>query len=290
MAVYAIGDVQGCYDELQELLATIRFDRNRDRLWFVGDLVNRGPKSLETLRFVRGLGPVAVTVLGNHDLHLLAAAHGIHTSTIDEDTLEPILAAPDRDELIDWLRRLPLLHYDGALGYLMVHAGLLPQWDLNLARQCAGEVEAVLRGDRLEAFLSHMYGNKPNQWSEALTGWDRLRFIVNCFTRMRFCDRDGRLELKSAGPPGSQPEGFYPWYEIDGRASEGMNIIFGHWSTLRLQDTPGIYPIDSGCLWGGRLTALRIDTRPERIDLPCREWVKPKKAKPDRAGSGVPAG
>jgi bis(5'-nucleosyl)-tetraphosphatase (symmetrical) len=283
MAVYAIGDIQGCFDELLELLAVLHFDRRRDRLWFVGDLVNRGPKSLETLRFVRGLGPTAVTVLGNHDLHLLAAAHGIHPGSVDGDTLDPILAAPDRDELIDWLRRLPLLHYDGKLGYLMVHAGLPPQWDLGLARRCAAEVETVLRGDRLDAFLSHMYGNKPKQWSEDLEGWDRLRFIVNCFTRMRFCDRDGRLELKCTGPPGSQPEGYYPWYEIPGRASARMNIIFGHWSTLRATNVPGIFPTDSGCLWGGQLTALRIDTRPGRIDLPCRGWHKPKTAKRDSA-------
>jgi bis(5'-nucleosyl)-tetraphosphatase (symmetrical) len=284
MAVYAIGDIQGCYDELLELLATLRFDRQRDRLWFVGDLVNRGPKSLETLRFVRGLGAAAVTVLGNHDLHLLAAAHGIRPDNIDDDTLEPILAAPNREALIDWLRHLPLLHYDAQLGYLMVHAGLPPQWDLKLAQRCAGEVESVLRGNELEAFLSRMYGNKPRQWSGELEGWDRLRFIVNCFTRMRFCDRNGRLELKSSGPPGTQPEDYYPWYEIPGRASAGMNIIFGHWSTLGTTNIPGIFPTDSGCLWGGQLTALRIDTRPERIDLPCRGWQKPRTARSDRTG------
>ena len=275
MAVYAIGDIQGCFDELLELLATLRFDRQRDRLWFVGDLVNRGPKSLETLRFVRELGSAAVTVLGNHDLHLLAAAHGIRPDNIDDDTLEPILAAPDREALIDWLRHLPLLHYDAELGYLMVHAGLPPQWDLKLAQRGAGEVETVLRGNRLEAFLSRMYGNKPRQWAGELEGWDRLRFIVNCFTRMRFCDRHGRLELKSSGPPGTQPEGYYPWFEIPARASGDINIIFGHWSTLRPSNIPGVYPIDQGCLWGGHLTALRIDTRPERIELPCRGWLKP---------------
>jgi bis(5'-nucleosyl)-tetraphosphatase (symmetrical) len=275
MAVYAIGDIQGCFDELLELLATLRFDRQRDRLWFVGDLVNRGPKSLETLRFVRELGSAAVTVLGNHDLHLLAAAHGIRPDNIDDGTLEPILAAPDREALIDWLRHLPLLHYDAELGYLMVHAGLPPQWDLKLAQRCAGEVETVLRGNRLEAFLSRMYGNKPRQWSGELEGWDRLRFIVNCFTRMRFCDRHGRLELKSSGPPGTQPEGYYPWFEIPARASGDINIIFGHWSTLRPSNIPGVYPIDQGCLWGGQLTALRIDSRPERIELPCRGWLKP---------------
>ena len=277
MAVYAIGDVQGCFDELQSLLELIDFKPDLDQLWFAGDLVNRGPKSLETLRFIRSLD--AVSVLGNHDLHLLAAAHGIHPGSVDGDTLVPILAAPDREELIDWLRRLPLLHYDGELGYLMVHAGLPPQWNLELAERCAAEVETVLRGNQLEAFLSRMYGNKPKLWSEKLEGWDRLRFIINCFTRMRFCDRDGRLELKCTGPPGSQPDGFFPWYEIPGRASAGTNIIFGHWSTLRSVDVPGIYPTDSGCLWGGQLTALRIDTGPRRIDLPCRGWQKPKAAR-----------
>ncbi|NNG12256.1 MAG: symmetrical bis(5'-nucleosyl)-tetraphosphatase [Halobacteria archaeon] len=268
MAVYAIGDIQGCFDELQALLARLDFDPTIDRLWFAGDLVNRGPKSLDTLRFVRELGAGAITVLGNHDLHLLAAAHGSPLNRND-GSLHPILEAPDREELIDWLRRQPLLHHDATLGFTLVHAGLPPQWDLSLAQACAQEVETVLRGDRLAEFFEHMYGNKPKQWSSGLRGWERLRFIVNCFTRLRFCSEDGRLDLKSKGPPGSQPTGYRPWFEVAERASRDLNIIFGHWSTLGRCTAPGIYPIDSGCLWGGQLTALRIDTAPQRIDLPC---------------------
>jgi bis(5'-nucleosyl)-tetraphosphatase (symmetrical) len=274
MAVYAIGDLQGCFDELQALLDKISFDPVEDQLWFTGDLVNRGPKSLETLRFIHDLGPAAVTVLGNHDLHLLASAYG---SRMDhaKDTLKPVLAAPDREELIDWLRRQPLLHHNAALGFTLVHAGLPPQWDLQLAQCCATEVETVLRSDGIGDFLANMYGNKPKQWSGKLTGHDRLRFIINCFTRLRFCDTDGRLDLKSKGAPGSQPDNYLPWFEIPSRASKNLNIIFGHWSTLGLRNDPGVYPIDSACLWGGQLTALRIDTEPERIDLPCPGQQKP---------------
>jgi len=268
MAVYAIGDIQGCFDELQALLTRLDFNPASDRLWFSGDLVNRGPKSLETLRFVRDLGPVAVTVLGNHDLHLLAAAYGSPLNHEDR-SLQAILDAPDHEQLIDWLRHQPLLHHDAALGFTLVHAGLPPQWDLLLAQSCAREVEKVLQGDQPAEFFAHMYGNKPKQWSTGLSGWERLRFSVNCFTRLRFCSEDGRLDLKSKGPPGSQPPGYWPWFEIATRASRDLNIIFGHWSTLGPHAGPGIYPIDSGCLWGGQLTALRIDTTPQRIALPC---------------------
>jgi len=274
MAVYAIGDVQGCYDELQDLLVRIGFDPGRDRLWFAGDLVNRGTKSLETLRFARDLGDVAITVLGNHDLHLIAAAYG-KPMDHDDHTLDAILAAPDRDELIDWLRCRPLLHHDAILGFTMVHAGLPPQWDLATAQRCAREVEAVLCSERLPEFLLHLYGNKPALWSEDLEGWDRLRFIVNCLTRLRYCTPGGKLKLKHTGPPGSQPAAQLPWFEVPGRASRDLNIIFGHWSTLGSTDTPGIFPTDSGCLWGGQLTALRIDTEPTRISVPCPELRKP---------------
>ncbi len=275
MAVYAIGDIQGCYDQLQALLTRLDFEPSRDRLWFVGDLVNRGPKSLETLRFVRGLGDAAVTVLGNHDLHLIAFAYG-HAPNHDDHTLDAVLAAPDRDELIDWLVRRPLLHHDATLGYTLIHAGLPPQWDLAQARACAGEVEAVLRGAQLQEFVEQMYGNEPRRWSEDLVGVDRLRFIINCFTRLRFCTADGRLDLNSKGPPGSQPPGQMPWFEVPGRASRGLNIVFGHWSTLGECDAPGVYPIDTGCLWGGSLTALRLDGVPQRISLPCRGERTPK--------------
>jgi bis(5'-nucleosyl)-tetraphosphatase (symmetrical) len=269
VAVYAIGDVQGCLDELQALLELIRFNPDHDRVWFAGDLVNRGPKSLQTLRFIRDLGDSASCVLGNHDLHLIAAAHG-HMLSNDDHTLDTVLAAPDRDELIDWLRQQPLLHHDEELGFTMVHAGLPPQWDLSLALQCAHEVESILRSDNLSAFIPHMYGNKPKRWSNELTRWKRLRFIINCFTRLRFCDADGRLQLKYKGPPGSQPEKFLPWFEIPERRSRDLNIVFGHWSTLGPRTDKGIYPLDTACLWGGELTALRIDsTTPQWFSLPC---------------------
>jgi bis(5'-nucleosyl)-tetraphosphatase (symmetrical) len=268
MAVYAIGDIQGCFDELQSLLRLIHFNPQHDRLWFAGDLVNRGPKSLETLRFIKDLGNRAASVLGNHDLHLIAAAHGYPISG-DDHTLDAILNAPDRDELINWLRRQPLLHHDDTLGYTMIHAGLPPQWDLTLARQCAQEVETCLRGDRITDFIEHMYGNKPRQWSNDLSGWKRLRFTVNCLTRLRFCDDQGRLKLKYKGPPGSQPPEYRPWFELPDRKSRHMNIVFGHWSTLGKRNDAGIFPLDTACLWGGELTALRIDTAPQWFSLPC---------------------
>ncbi len=274
MAVYAIGDVQGCFDELQALLELIRFNPAEDQLWFAGDLVNRGPKSLETLRFVRDLGEKAVTVLGNHDLHLLAIAHGFPIKH-DDHTMDDILGAPDRDELIDWLCHQPLLHHDDTLGFTMVHAGLPPQWDLHMARQCAHEVEAILHGNQRPEFLDQMYGNQPNQWSEHLEGWERIRFIVNCFTRLRFCDKEGKLKLKHKGPPGSQPKKLSPWFELESRASKDMKIIFGHWSTLGPRNDPGIYPTDTACLWGGQLTALRIDTEPRYFNLPCPGFKAP---------------
>ncbi|MDH3934568.1 MAG: symmetrical bis(5'-nucleosyl)-tetraphosphatase [Gammaproteobacteria bacterium] len=268
MAVYAIGDIQGCFDELQALLEAIHFSPSHDHLWFAGDLVNRGPKSLETLRFIKGLGKRAVSVLGNHDLHLIAAAHG-HPIASDDHTLDAILNAPDRDELINWLRQQPLLHHDAALGYTMIHAGLPPQWDLKLARQCAQEVETMLRSDNVVDFIEHMYGNKPCRWSDELSGWKRMRFTVNCLTRLRFCDGNGRLKLKYKGPPGSQPAEFHPWFELAERKSSDLNIVFGHWSTLGKRDDPGVFPLDTACLWGGELTALRLDTAPQWFSLSC---------------------
>jgi bis(5'-nucleosyl)-tetraphosphatase (symmetrical) len=273
VAVYAVGDIQGCYDELRELLDHLHFDPASDRLWLVGDLVNRGPKSLETLRFVRDLGPAAVTVLGNHDLHLIAASHGRHLGR-GGHTLDAVLSAPDRDELVDWLRRQPLLHHDEMLGFTMVHAGLPPQWDLELAQRCAREVEDALRGPRLGEFIEHMYGNKPNRWSEDLRGWDRLRYSVNCLTRLRYCDATGRLDFKAKGTPGRQPEGLYPWFELP-RASSGLRIVFGHWSTLGPRDDPGVYPLDTGCLWGGAMTALRLGREPCWFSMKCRGQRKP---------------
>lgn len=268
MAVYAIGDIQGCFHELQQLLAHLRFDPSQDRLWFAGDLVNRGPHSLETLRFVRNLGPAALTVLGNHDLHLLAVANQA-SKLKAKDTLHPILDASDRDELLDWLRRQPLLHHDAALGYTLVHAGLPPQWDLAQAQRCAQDIETQLRSADYADFFTHMYGDEPTLWSDTLTGWDRLRFITNCLTRLRYCDSEGRLALAYKGAPGSQPPHLKPWFEHAQRRSRDLKILFGHWSTLGERNDAGIYPLDSGCLWGGQLTALRLDGAVHWIRIPC---------------------
>ncbi|MFN2309331.1 MAG: symmetrical bis(5'-nucleosyl)-tetraphosphatase [Gammaproteobacteria bacterium] len=274
MAVYAVGDLQGCHDELRRLLDQLRFDPARDRLWLAGDLVNRGPRSLEALRFVRDLGAAAVTVLGNHDLHLLAAA--AHAERLKpQDTLDAILGAPDRDELLDWLRRRPLLHHDAALGYTLIHAGLPPQWDLALATACAREVEDQLRSDAYAEYFAHLYGNQPTQWSEQLRGWERLRFITNCLTRLRYCSPDGHLALTHKGAPGSQPPPLRPWFELPERRSRGLRIVFGHWSTLGPREDPGIYPLDSGCVWGGQLTALRLDGPPAWTHLPCPGALAP---------------
>ncbi|MGH8400013.1 MAG: symmetrical bis(5'-nucleosyl)-tetraphosphatase [Gammaproteobacteria bacterium] len=258
MAIFAIGDVQGCYDDLRRLLDRLDFNPAEDRLWLTGDLVNRGPKSLETLRFVKGLGERAVCVLGNHDLHLLALAAG-HAKSRSTDTLDEILAAQDRDDLLAWLRTRPLLHHDAALGYTLVHAGLPPQWTLETAQACAHELETVLRGPETSGFFAAMYGDQPDRWAADLTGMERLRFIVNCFTRLRFVGPEGQLDLKHKGSPGDQPAGFVPWFEAPNRASAKLHILFGHWSTLGEVSGHTVYALDSGCVWGGKLSALRLD-------------------------------
>jgi len=273
VATYAVGDVQGCFDELQQLLRNLSFKAD-DILWFTGDLVNRGPKSLETLRFVKGLGTRAVTVLGNHDLHLLAVAQGCERYKCG-DTFEDVLNAPDRDEILNWLRARPLLHHDEALSFTLIHAGLPPQWDLAQARACAQEVEAALRGPHYAEFLREMYGGEPQQWSGTLGGWDRLRFITNCLTRLRYCDAHGRLALQEKGAPGTQPEGYMPWFEAPGRRSANLKIIFGHWSTLGACPVAKVFPLDGGCVWGGGLLALRLDgARREHTRLECRAHQK----------------
>jgi bis(5'-nucleosyl)-tetraphosphatase (symmetrical) len=274
MPTYAIGDIQGCYDELRALLDTIGFDEGESTLWLVGDLVNRGPKSLETLRFVRSLGERAVTVLGNHDLHLLATWQNKHRHFKSNDTLAPIFAADDGDELLEWLRTRPLLHHDATLGVTMVHAGLPPQWNLSTARRCAQEVEQVLRGERFRDFLSHMYGNKPNRWDPTLQGWERLRFIVNCFTRLRFCTPEGELEFDQKGAPNQDCGQHLPWFRAPHRLWKGERIVFGHWSTLGLHCENGAQAIDTGCLWGGQLTALRLDDG-VTFSLPCNGYAAP---------------
>ena len=265
MATYAIGDVQGCHDELKTLLDKIRFDPAADQLWFVGDLVNRGPRSLETLRTIRDIGGAAISVLVNHDMHLHAVAEGI-SRTKHRDTFGDILAAQDRDELLHWLRQRPLLHHGGE--FYLIHAGLPPQWDMDQATRLAQEAETTLRGRDYREILWHMYGNEPTRWDEHLGDWDRLRFIINSFTRLRYCTADGQMEFKQKGQPGTQPAGLMPWFEVPGRQSAGANILFGHWSTLGFHVSQGTYCLDTGCLWGGELTALRIDSPlPERTSV-----------------------
>jgi bis(5'-nucleosyl)-tetraphosphatase (symmetrical) len=275
MAVFAVGDIQGCHDELNRLLDLLRFDPASDRLWLVGDLVNRGPKSLETLRLVKGLGDAAITVLGNHDLHLLALGAG-NKKHGDGHSLDGILKAPDRDELLHWLRHRPLMHRDKKLGFSVIHAGLPPSWDIKTAQSCARELERTLRGEEYRAFLLEMYGNKPKYWDPKLSGIERLRFITNCFTRLRYCQLDGKLGLKEKGPPGTQKFGYMPWFEHPKRASRKERIIFGHWSTLGYVAEHNVWSLDTGCLWGGSLTALRLDDKPPTpIHLPCGGQADP---------------
>jgi bis(5'-nucleosyl)-tetraphosphatase (symmetrical) len=253
MATYAIGDVQGCFDELKRLLAEIGL-KKQDRLWFVGDLVNRGPKSLEVLRFVRDLGDRAVVVLGNHDLHLVTQHEGFERKRKD-DTFGDVLGARDAVELVEWLRTRPMMHVED--GHAMVHAGLLPRWSIEKALALAKEVEAALRAADYREFLKNMYGSKPEEWSDALAGWDRLRVVVNAMTRMRFCTRQGMMEFHAKGA--KPPPGYLPWYET--RPAKEAPIVFGHWSQLGLRLDPHVSCLDSGCVWGGSLSALRLEDR-----------------------------
>jgi bis(5'-nucleosyl)-tetraphosphatase (symmetrical) len=269
MAIYAIGDVQGSFEELQRLLRAIGFDGDQDRLWFVGDLVNRGPASLATLRFVRDLGARALAVLGNHDLHLLALAHGFAKQRKD-DTLGDVLAAPDRDELLDWLRHRPMIHVDA--DHVLVHAGVLPQWDVATAKALAREVEAELRGPRHREFLAQLYGSRPDRWSESLRGIDRLRVIVNAMTRLRFCTPDGVMEFLTKGETTEAPAGYLPWFDVPGRKSADRTVICGHWSALGLRIAPNLLALDSGCVWGGKLTAIRLEDR-RLYQVPCQANV-----------------
>ena len=258
MATYAIGDIQGCYDPLQRLLDGLRFDPAADTLWLVGDLVNRGPHSVEVLRLLHSLSERIVAVLGNHDLTLLAVAAG-QVKPKRKDTFHTILEAPDRHELLDWLRHRPMLHHDAELGFTMVHAGLPPPWDLALAQRCAAELEATLRGPGWIKFMGQMFGSEPRCWRKDLVGDDRLRFTVNALTRMRFCTADGVLSFSEKGPPGSQDTGLLPWFAVPRRRNADLKIIFGHWAALGYYRAPGIYALDSGCVWGHRLTAIRLD-------------------------------
>ncbi|MFZ9304842.1 MAG: symmetrical bis(5'-nucleosyl)-tetraphosphatase [Steroidobacteraceae bacterium] len=265
MARIAIGDLQGCLAELQALLKDIRFSADRDQLWFVGDLVNRGPDSLAVLRFVRALGANARVVLGNHDLHLLAVAFGSRRKLREDDTLEAILSAADRHALLEWLLLQPLAVSEGA--DLMVHAGVVPQWSAAEVLEYAGEVERALQADPQPLFDA-MYGNKPDCWSADLEGGDRLRFIINVLTRLRFCRPDGQIDLKMKGAPGSQEAGWMPWFEVPTRRSRNVRLVTGHWSTLGLVDRADLLALDTGCVWGGALSAASLDGA-ERWSQPC---------------------
>lgn len=262
MAVYAIGDIQGCATQLEEMLDTLQFEPQHDRLWLTGDLVNRGPHSLETLRLIRRLGNCVVTILGNHDLHLLAVAAEVKSSRSD-DTLEPILRAPDRDELLHWLRHQPLVYCDegseSGSKTLMVHAGIYPGWRRKQVLSYAGEVEALLRGDEYRQFLKRMYGHNPTRWDPSLESWERARFITNVFTRIRYCEKNGSLDFASKGTPGNQPKGLVPWFEHRDMKCKKWRIVFGHWSALQFYRHRNVIGLDSGCVWGGKLTAIRLD-------------------------------
>jgi bis(5'-nucleosyl)-tetraphosphatase (symmetrical) len=274
MALYAIGDIQGCDTELGALLKAIKFSADRDQVWFVGDLVNRGPESLQVLRRIRALGDAATITLGNHDLHLLAVAFGL-ARTRSDDTLDDILAAPDRETLLEWLINRPLLHEDRSRNLCLLHAGLAPQWDMQRARVCAREFERALRQNPKRVF-EQMYGDQPDQWDDALAGAERLRFIVNCFTRLRYLDADGRLALRAKGSPKktetkAQTKSLIPWFAAAHARWHGPRVVFGHWSTLGFFTNPDVISLDTGCVWGGTLTALQLDAPDAKpVQIGCR--------------------
>lgn len=268
MAVFAVGDIQGCCDEFELLLQTLQFDPARDQLWLTGDLVNRGPRSLDTLRLVKSLGDAAITVLGNHDLHLLATAFNPQAKRKSKDTIDQVLNAPDRDELLHWLRHQPLLHHDPQLNHTILHAGLPPQWDLPLAIACAREVETTLRdSERAQLLFENMYGDEPDRWDDNLEGFARLRFITNCFTRLRACTDNGRLKLKAKGAPDKLEPGLYPWFRVPKRRSRDHRIVFGHWSSLGYYQGDNVLGLDTGCVWGGSLSAMRLDREATPVQI-----------------------
>ena len=271
--IYLLGDLQGCGDPLARLLDEVAFSPSRDHLYVLGDLVNRGPDSLGVLKRLKALEASATCLLGNHDLHLLAVAHGVrkpHRS----DTLSAILEAPDRDDWLTWLSQRSLAVQ--AHGWLMVHAGVLPQWDAAQTLALAAEVEALLRGPDLADFLPQMYGNSPARWDDALQGADRWRCVINSLTRLRFCAFDGTMEFEAKEGAGGAPEGFMPWFDVPGRKTEGVPVAFGHWSTLGLINRDDLLSLDTGCVWGGHLTAVRLTPQGrEVIQIPCPQAQKP---------------
>lgn len=275
MTTYAIGDLQGCYDDFRRLLDTLAFDPARDRLLLAGDLVNRGPQSLECLRYVREQAASVRCVLGNHDLHLLACAAD-RRRLKPGDTLTAILDAPDAAELLDWLAAQPLAWHEPEHDLLMIHAGLPPQWDLAQTLALAAEASATLAGADRGDFFAHMYGDQPAAWDAQLAGWERTRFVVNCLTRLRYCTPQGTLAMKPKGAPGSQPDGLLPWFAVPGRRSAGTRIVFGHWSTLGRVAWPEhrVWGLDTGCVWGAQLSALNLASG-ELTALPCADHRQP---------------
>lgn len=274
MVDYVIGDVQGCYEPLQRLLDSFCFDERTDRLWFVGDLVNRGPQSLAVLRFIKNLPLAPRITLGNHDLHLLSKLFGMSPRHNPDDTLHDILTAPDREELGHWLRKQSILYHDPELNVVMCHAGIAPAWDLTKAKALAFELEHTLAGEYYCDFLTHMYGNEPAYLSTDLVGMARLRVICNYFTRMRFCDVDGHLMLTYKGTIEHAPANLYPWYMVPRRHDLEADIVFGHWAALQgVCPNPRIYALDTGCFWGGKLTALRLQDK-QRFEVPGVQGAK----------------
>ena len=273
MATYAIGDLQGCFFSFQDLLKKIQFNPVHDRLWFVGDLINRGPGSLDVMRWMLEHQSSVVTVLGNHDLHTLVVAEGF-VSAHRSDTIQSLLDAPDAPELLRWLRHQPLVHFEH--GYLMVHAGLLPEWTVDQAMALGAEVHLALQAPNYREFLQYMYGNDPKRWDDGLNGWDRLRVITNAMTRLRICSADGEMEFKFKGELQNIPDGYQPWFELSHRASVNTPIVFGHWSALGLQHKNNVYSLDTGCLWGGHLSAMRLEDR-QIFQVPCHPDDSPLK-------------
>lgn len=272
MTTYAVGDVQGCYDSLMKLLGKVKFDPSKDTLWSLGDLVNRGPKNYKTLKYCMNLGDSFVGVLGNHDLHLLAVALG-HKPDKNNDTFHDVLEAKDLDDVITWLRHRPLVHHDPHRNMVAVHAGIPPKWSIKKTLRLAGEVETVIRDKKLsKSYFREMYGNQPDIWSKSLRGTERWRVITNYLTRMRFCDHDGRLDLKSKAGISSAPEGHHPWFQIPNRKLNETKILFGHWAALLGEaDAPHVHALDTGCVWGEKLTLVDVDNLEARISVKAQE-------------------
>ena len=270
MTDYVIGDLHGCYDPFRKLLDKISFDPTKDKLWLTGDIINRGPKSRRTLQFVKSIDSSVISVLGNHDLHLLALSKNIiQTKDLIDTSLAKILHNRNSDELIEWLRQRPLAHYSKKLNTIMVHAGIPPQWTINNTIKYASEVQTILRGTNCSKLLSKMYGNKPDLWSPELTSYQRYKFTINALTRMRLIDNEGRLNFNHNGPPPNKEKRIFPWFEANRPKWEGTRIIFGHWSALKLIVNEKIIAVDTGCVWGNQLTAVKLSKKLNIVSVNC---------------------